>query len=556
MAFNKNEKHRPLGRNGILLVMLILGSLSSNASAESASNEELTRGKRIFNHYCAACHGVTGRGDGPNAPYLDPLPRDLSSERFLRRLTDLYLNKVIQSGGNSVSKSTLMPAYGKTLSQQEVGDIIAYIRTLPQKRRAETSPASPESLGEEMVANFGCLGCHRIAGRKNGKVGPNLNALGSKVKKRWLFGFLKSPKTIRPLGYVPLSRSRMPDFRLSNAEVRALTTYLLTRRDGISNRRQKTLQLDSAMIRQGEKLIKEKYGCLACHNLQGEGGKVGPDLSFAGRRLKSSWVIRWLLDTQSLQPGSPMPNLGLSKKEAVAIAGYLESLAEKTNGKEKREKVAAPTFREDQSAEGEKLFSDLGCGTCHSEIKGDEKPIAPDLTYVGDKLKRSWALGYLKEPTSIRPWLKARMPDFQFTEEEASAITKYLMTLRDKNASQLPAKLLASMKPSEVMVKAGLRLASKDYFDCMSCHPVGDKKPDRPSEEWAPNLALAHKRLNSEWIIRWLQDPQKIQPGTKMPSYFADDKSGPVNVLNGDEDKQMIALRDYLLSLGQIRRGE
>jgi len=240
MAFNKNEKHYPLGRNGILLVMLILGSLSSNASAESASNEEHTRGKIIFNHYCAACHGVTGRGDGPNAPYLDPLPRDLSSERFLRRLTDRYLFKVIQGGGNAVSKSTFMPAYGKTLSQQEIGDTIAYIRTFPQKSRAETSPASPESRGEEMVSNLGCLGCHRIAGRKNGKVGPNLNALGSKVKKKWLFGFLKSPKTIRPLGYVPLSRSRMPDFRLSNAEVGALTEYLTARGDSGSTRRQKT----------------------------------------------------------------------------------------------------------------------------------------------------------------------------------------------------------------------------------------------------------------------------------------------------------------------------
>ena len=147
------------------------------------------------------------------------------------------------------------------------------------------------------------------------------------------------------------------------------------------------------------------------------------------------------------------------------------------------------------------------------------------------------------------------MPDFHFTEEEALAITGYLMARRDKNASQLPAKLLASKKPSEVMVKAGRRLASKNYFDCLSCHTFGNKKPERPSEEWAPDLSLAAARLNPKWIIRWLQDPQKIQPGTKMPSYYTDDQSGPPQILGGDEGRQMIALRDYLLSLGRTGQG-
>ena len=211
-----------------------------------------------------------------------------------------------------------------------------------------------------------------------------------------------------------------------------------------------------------------------------------------------------------------MPNLGLSNQEAVIVAGYLESLTEKTNGKDKREKVAAQTVRKDLIAEGEKLFSDLGCGTCHSEIKGDEKPIAPDLTYVGDKLKRSWALGYLKEPTSIRPWLKARMPDFHFTEREALAITGYLMARRDKNASQLPAQLLAAKKPSEVMVKAGRRLASKNYFDCLSCHPFGDKKPI------APDLTYVGDKLKRNWALGYLKKPTSIRPWLKARQpYFS-----------------------------------
>jgi hypothetical protein len=59
---------------------------------------------------------------------------------------------------------------------------------------------------------------------------------------------------------------------------------------------------------------------------------------------------------------------------------------------------------------------------------------------------------------------------------------------------------------------------------------------------------MARQRLNPNWILKWLQDPQNIQPGTKMPSFYP---GGPDNVLNGKDDKQIEALRDYLMSIGK-----
>ena len=96
-------------------------------------------------------------------------------------------------------------------------------------------------------------------------------------------------------------------------------------------------------------------------------------------------------------------------------------------------------------------------------------------------------------------------------------------------------------------VDAGKLLTSKDYFDCFSCHQRGAQKPQGPPEGWAPDLALAHARLNPEWIIKWLHDPQKVMPGTKMPSFFP---GGPPDVLGGDDEAQIRALRDYVVSLG------
>ena len=49
-------------------------------------------------------------------------------------------------------------------------------------------------------------------------------------------------------------------------------------------------------------------------------------------------------------------------------------------------------------------------------------------------------------------------------------------------------------------------------------------------------------------FVKWLRDPQKVQPGTKMPSFYP---GGPDDVLGGKEDLQIEALRDYIMTLGR-----
>ena len=63
---------------------------------------------------------------------------------------------------------------------------------------------------------------------------------------------------------------------------------------------------------------------------------------------------------------------------------------------------------------------------------------------------------------------------------------------------------------------------------------------------------MANERLDPRWIVAWLRDPQALQPGTNMPSFydFSDDQpDGPEDILGGDDEKQVVALRDYLLTL-------
>jgi len=67
--------------------------------------------------------------------------------------------------------------------------------------------------------------------------------------------------------------------------------------------------------------------------------------------------------------------------------------------------------------------------------------------------------------------------------------------------------------------------------------------------ELAPDLKLSRDRLDHEWIVEWMKDPNEINPGTRMPGFFPDMQSPLPDVLGGDAQKQMEALRDYVVSL-------
>jgi len=86
----------------------------------------------------------------------------------------------------------------------------------------------------------------------------------------------------------------------------------------------------------GKREIAE-HGCGSCHDIpgvKGADGLVGPPLTKFGRRSYIAGelnntpdnLIRWLRDPQGVEPGTDMPDVGLSAVEARNIAAYLEGL--------------------------------------------------------------------------------------------------------------------------------------------------------------------------------------------------------------------------------------
>ncbi len=94
-------------------------------------------GKRMYQTYCTGCHGSSGRGDGPAAKTLPVRPADHTRVE-MKKHSDQYLFDIISRGGASVGKSAQMPAWGALIKEQQILEIVGYIRGL--SRPADDSP--------------------------------------------------------------------------------------------------------------------------------------------------------------------------------------------------------------------------------------------------------------------------------------------------------------------------------------------------------------------------------------------------------------------------------
>ena len=88
------------------------------------------QGKSYYYSYCIACHGWTMHGDGPNASELNPRPRTLTRGDYMNKKTNLELFTVIKGGGEQVSLSSSMPSWGNVLQDQDIWNVIAFIRAM------------------------------------------------------------------------------------------------------------------------------------------------------------------------------------------------------------------------------------------------------------------------------------------------------------------------------------------------------------------------------------------------------------------------------------------
>ncbi len=87
-------------------------------------------GDASYQQYCASCHGADGRAETPMAKALNPQPANHADGAYMNALGDEHLFKVVKYGGSAVDRSPLMAPWGGTLSDEQIVDVIAFVRSL------------------------------------------------------------------------------------------------------------------------------------------------------------------------------------------------------------------------------------------------------------------------------------------------------------------------------------------------------------------------------------------------------------------------------------------
>jgi mono/diheme cytochrome c family protein len=91
-----------------------------------------SRAERLFYGLCATCHGTDGRGSWRAALFLIR-PGDVADGARLGSRSDQYLFDIIKHGGAPIGRPG-MPAFGAGLSDDEIRELVAYVRGLSRTR--------------------------------------------------------------------------------------------------------------------------------------------------------------------------------------------------------------------------------------------------------------------------------------------------------------------------------------------------------------------------------------------------------------------------------------
>jgi mono/diheme cytochrome c family protein len=120
-------RRRARNAGAVLLALVVTASLLPwSARASEPQDDAVSRGAALYQTYCELCHGTSGKGDGRAATLQRTRPADLT----LSARSDEYKIQIITAGGAAVKRSTSMPAWRDSLSQQQIRDVVAYLRTL------------------------------------------------------------------------------------------------------------------------------------------------------------------------------------------------------------------------------------------------------------------------------------------------------------------------------------------------------------------------------------------------------------------------------------------
>lgn len=499
------------------------------------------------------------------APYCPKEKRDLTRADYEKNNKPYQFDthghsKCPNDGAElQVQNMTVMPNF--RLSEEESRDIATYLFSLgKQTQWPDASFMDDPKLKDQggyLIKQYGCANCHEIKGFEDEqRIGKELTAEGATPIERLDFALLThdAEKNINPFsekkyeakegleeswynrkgffehkleepgiydkGKEKEARDhlRMPDPYLTPEWKNALTTFLLGSVGAEGGNVPASFfyqPTDRRKDIQDGWWVVKKYNCMGCHSVQvgqksvlqdlpqyltPEGkDQLPPALMTEGARVDPNWLLRFLTDP-SLSNGNEDPTV----RAHTGLTERNNSSVQANNGGSSPTTSAQPRSNGNAPATG-------NATTTQANNDSPDLPPQPGANKNG-----------------VRLYLKARMPTFNFSPNELRALTRFFLAVSSQQEPFIKEPVNPLTDQERTLAR---QLFTSQQAPCLKCHLTGN--PDHDKNASAPNFLQAGERLKPGWTFRWLLDPQKVIPGTAMPSELFK-RDGERWVFNGE----------------------
>jgi mono/diheme cytochrome c family protein len=489
--------------------------------------------------------------------------------------------------------------------------------TPPYVAGYERMKHSPVEAGEILLSELSCLACHRDGSKLPQtlvfKPGPNLGAVGDRLRAQYVREFLLQPATTKPGTTMPDLLSGQPLAR--RAELADDLTHFLMQLRGAPS--------ESKPLAGAQETGRDLYhsvGCVACHS--------AAPLTRLAEKYGSGQLAHFLVSPLEARPAGRMPDLHLTAQEAADIAAFIAP--EAPAGK------APFAIDPAKAGRGAQVFTSLGCVSCHGGA-GEGKPLAdlnnlaagclsgkpaPSAPFYPLSAAQRTALqsalqGRAERPPPDDPKRMARHHLLQRNCFACHArdglggppqeIAEHFTSTRDDlgDLGRLPPPLdgvgrklqpaaLENILRGEQRVRDYMRVRMPNFgpefaehlaplfaradLDPNETPTVAKREPNKVGRNEAGrrivgthgysciachslyghaslgigayDLAEMPKRLRPEWMRDFLLQPAAYPTGSRMPAFWPGGK--PMNTkLDGDAERQIDSIRVYLSEVDQ-----
>lgn len=405
---------------------------------------------------------------------------------------------------------TAMPKLAGTAQENDA--LLAYVASLKtgtEPKRAKPFPAGDARRGQRLFDTVGCAACHAPA---NGSATVPL-VLAKHYDRTALAAFILDPLHTRPGG-------RMPSTELKDAEASDLAAYL----QGDIAPGAALPAASAARVAEGRAQFVAR-NCIACHTT---GETASPKAAGALTALQPD---RGCL---APKPAAGVPDFALNDGQRRALVAALTAV----------KAGPAPKLTADQRVAVK--LEQLNCYACHEwrgrggageraklftaeasaiDSLGELGYLPPKLDAAGRKLTPEWLAKLLwGGGGGVRPYMRTRMPRYG---EAAAGDLVPLLAEACRPAEPKEIDTSGSVGHQRFFTGRTLLGVNAGGLGCVSCHGI---KSAEPTGVRTINLTHTARRLNPEYFMALLLDPQVTQPGTIMPPLLAGKKDAYKNV--------------------------